>query len=137
MTPFIGPIFELITTVIDRLVPDKAAAEKAKLDMAVAIQSQEFQIQLEQIKVNAVEAASPSVLTSGWRPFIGWICGAGLAYVSILEPVLRFIAQVGFDYDGEFPVIDNTFMMQVLLGMLGLLGTMRTVEKVTHTEGNR
>jgi len=23
------------------------------------------------------EAASPNPLTSGWRPFIGWTCGAG------------------------------------------------------------
>src|SRR3989304_528488 len=55
MNPLLAPIFGLVGTVIDRLIPDKAAAEKAKLEMAGALQAQEFQIQIEQIRVNAEE----------------------------------------------------------------------------------
>lgn len=80
-----------------------------------------------QLDINKIEAASRSLFVSGWRPFVGWVCGFGLAYASIIEPIMRFIAKVN-DYAGTFPVIDTSITMQVLLGMLGL-GMMRTREK--------
>jgi hypothetical protein len=136
MNPLLGPIFSLVGTVIDRIVPDKAAAERAKLEMAAALQAQEFQIQIEQIKVNAEEAKSTNWFVAGGRPAIMWICGFALAYVSIIEPIGRFIAKVGFGYEGEFPVIDSDLTLQVLFGILGL-GAYRSVEKIKGVEANR
>ena len=57
-----------------------------------------------------------------------WIGAFALGYVSIVEPVMRFVAQVGFHYDGSFPAIDTTITMQVLFGLLGL-GVMRSFDK--------
>lgn len=128
MNPLFAPIFSLIDTVVDRLIPDKAAAAKAKLEMAAAIQTQEFQIQIEQIKVNANETNSTNWFVAGARPAIMWICGFALAYVSVLEPIARFVSKVWFGYDGEFPVIDTDITMQVLFGILGL-GGYRMYEK--------
>lgn len=136
MNPLLGPIFSLVGTVIDRIVPDKAAAERAKLEMAAAFQAQEFQIQIEQIKVNAEEAKSTNWFVAGGRPAIMWICGFALAYVSIIEPIGRFIAKVGFGYEGEFPVIDSDLTLQVLFGILGL-GAYRSVEKIKGVEASR
>jgi len=48
--------------------------------------------------------------------------------VAIFEPIGRFIAAVGFGYEGEFPVIDTTITMQILFGILGL-GAMRSYDK--------
>ena len=126
--PIIGPLLDIASKVIDRVIPDKAAAEKAKSAMAAEIQKDDTQLLLQQIQVNLVEAANPSLFVSGWRPFVGWVCGAGLAYVAILEPIIRFFALVIFKYQGAFPVIDTSLTMQVLLGMLGLAG-MRSFEK--------
>lgn len=136
MNPLLAPIFGLVGTVIDRLIPDKAAAEKAKLEMAAALQAQEFQIQIEQIKVNAEEAKSTNWFVAGARPAIMWVCGFALAYVSVIEPIARFVAKVGFGYEGEFPVIDTDLTMQVMFGILGL-GAARTLEKIKGSEGNR
>lgn len=136
MNPILAPIFGLVGTVIDRLIPDKAAAEKAKLEMAAALQSQEFQIQIEQIRVNTAEASSTNWFVAGARPAIMWVCGFALAYVSVLEPIFRFAAKVWFGYEGEFPVIDTDITMQVLYGILGL-GAARTFEKVKGAEKNR
>lgn len=136
MNPLLAPIFGLVGTVIDRLIPDKAAAEKAKLEMAAALQAQEFQIQIEQIKVNAEEAKSTNWFVAGARPAIMWVCGFALAYVSVIEPIARFVAKVGFGYEGEFPVIDTDLTMQVMFGILGL-GIYRTAEKIKGSEGNR
>ena len=67
----LAPLLDIASKVIDRVIPDKAAAEKAKLEMAATLQSQDFQTQLEQIKVNAEEAKSASLFVAGWRPFVG------------------------------------------------------------------
>lgn len=88
-----------------------------------------IKLQMGQIAVNAEEAKSASLFVAGWRPAIGWICGAALAYAAILEPVLRFLAAVVFSYVGTFPSIDTQLTMQVLVGMLGLAG-MRSFDKV-------
>lgn len=71
----LGSLFELTGKVLDKIFPDKDAADKAKLEMLKLQQQgefkqldQDFQLALEQIKVNAVEASSGSVFVSGGRP---------------------------------------------------------------------
>lgn len=128
MSPLLAPILSIAGKVIDRVVPDKAAAEKAKMEMEAALQSQEFQLALEQIKVNAEEAKSENWFVSGWRPACGWIGAFGLGYAAILEPMIRFVAKVGFGYAGAFPVLDTSITMQILFGILGL-GAYRAYEK--------
>ncbi len=80
-----------------------------------------------QLEINKVEASHKSIFVAGWRPFVGWVCGFGLLYATMLEPIMRFAA-VMFGYSGEFPEIDTTLTMQVLVGMLGLVAA-RTREK--------
>ena len=127
LSPF-TPIVEIVGTVIDKVIPDKAAAQKAKDEFAAAQQGQEFQLALEQIKVNVAEAASPSLFVAGWRPSVGWVCSAAFAYVAVIEPIGRFVAEVGFGYKGAFPQIDTMLTLQVLGGILGL-GGLRSFEK--------
>lgn len=95
----------------------------------------QIQLQLAQIGVNNEEAKSVNLFIAGWRPFLGWIGGFALAYVSIIEPIMRFVAKMN-GYTGDFPVINTEITFQVLSGMLGI-GIMRTVEKVKNAEGNR
>ncbi len=123
---------------ISRIWPDpvKQAEEQRKLaELAqkgdLAAMSAEVNLLLGQIGINAKEAEHKSIFISGWRPFVGWVCGFGLAYASIIEPLMRFSATL-WGYTGDFPVIDTTITMQVLLGMLGL-GAMRTKEKKDGT----
>ena len=123
----LGPIVDTVGKIIDRVIPDKAAAEKAKLEFAAAQQSQDFQIALEQIKVNLEEAKHPSLFVSGWRPAVGWVGASGLAYAAILEPLARFVAALA-GYSGAFPTLDTTITMQVLFALLGL-GAYRSFEK--------
>ena len=136
-------LFDLGKGLIDRLFPDPAAKAAAQLELlrmeqtgALAQLAAETDLAKLQVQVNLEEAKSANWFVAGWRPFIGWTCGCGLAYVSIIEPLARFAAQVWFHYTGSFPVIDTTITMQVLLGMLGLAAA-RTVEKVKNVEGHR
>lgn len=134
MSPLIAPILGIVGKIFDRVIPDKAASEKAKLEMEVALQSQDFQLALEQIKVNVEEAKSTNWFTSGWRPACGWIGAFALGYAAVLEPFVRFVAVVGFGYKGSFPVLDTTITMQILFGILGL-GAYRSYEKVKKNGG--
>ena len=139
----ISGLFSAAQSLIERFFPDpekKAAAQLELLKMQqngdLAQLAAETDLAKLQVQVNLEEAKSASWFVAGWRPFIGWICGCGLAYVSIIEPVARFAAQVWFHYTGSFPVIDTTITMQVLLGMLGLAAA-RTMEKVKNVESKR
>lgn len=111
----------LVNTVVSRVWPDASEADRQKAAMALA----ELQAQTD---INKAEASNPSVFVSGWRPFVGWVCGIALCYASLIEPLLRFLAVVIFGYGGAFPEIDTQLTFQVLIGLLGL-GVMRTVEK--------
>lgn len=125
MNPLLlGGIVETVGKIADDLFTSDEERAKAELDAYTA----ETDRLANQTRINEIEAGSSSSFTSGWRPFVGWTCGLALAYVSVLEPVARFVSQVFFGYTGAFPVIDTDLTLQVLLGMLGL-GGLRTFEK--------
>ena len=125
----ISAVSTLADDVVKRVWPDATELEKAKLVQATQEMQNQYQLILGQLEINKVEAASTSLFVSGWRPAVGWVCVAGMAYVAILEPLARFLAVVGFAYAGVFPVIDTTITSQILFGILGL-GAARTVEKI-------
>ena len=123
-----------IKSVIDRVIPDKAAAEKAKQELESSESKAVFANALAQIAVNQEEAKSANWFVAGWRPACGWIGALALGYAAVVEPFARFIAKVGFDYAGAFPVLDTTITMQILFGILGL-GAYRSYEKVKKNGG--
>jgi len=129
-------LFDLGKGLIDRLFPDPAAKAAAQLELLKMQQAGELaQLAAEtdlaklQIQTNIEEAKSTNWWVAGWRPAIGWVCGAGLAYAALVEPFARFAAKVWFGYAGDFPVIDTDLTLQVMMGMLGL-GAMRSVERI-------
>jgi hypothetical protein len=124
------PITAIVTVgsqLIERLFPDPAQAAEAKLKLVELQQNGDLAAIAGQMDINKVEASNTSVFVSGWRPFVGWVCGFGLGYVAIIEPIARFVATMT-GYTGAFPAIDTTLTMQVLIGMLGL-GGLRSLDK--------
>ena len=91
-----------------------------------------MQLIIAQTEINKIEASSSDRFVSGWRPFVGWVCGTALAYQFIAEPLLRFIAQVVFKYGGTFPVLQLGELNTILIGLLGL-GAMRSFDKTKGT----
>ena len=139
----ISGLFSAAQSLIERFFPDpekQAEAQRALLQMQqngeLAQLAAETDLAKLQLQVNVEEAKSTNWFVAGWRPGIGWVCGAGLAYASLIEPFARFIAKVWFGYTGEFPVISTDLTLQILMGMLGL-GAMRSVEKIKSSESNR
>lgn len=124
-----------ISSLIDKLIPDKQAAAQAKIDLlkeenAHALEEMRLALQADtnQTDINKVEAANTSIFVSGWRPFIGWVCGVAFGYHFIIQPLLAFsIANTGGDV--KLPQFDMDALFTVLMGMLGL-GSLRTIEKI-------
>ena len=118
----IGAVADLATTVVNKIWPDKSEQERQQLASALAIVQ-------GQLDANKIEAASPSVWTSGWRPGVGWICVAALAMQYVARPLISWIAAVSGHPLPVLPGIDDN-LWQLLVGLLGL-GGLRTFEKVS------
>lgn len=95
---------------------------------ALALQADQA-INEGQMKINEIEAASPSLFKSGWRPATAWMCIAGFAYMSLIRPLLPWTLQVFGQTVPPMPPIDTAILIQLLAGLLGL-GGFRTFEKV-------
>jgi hypothetical protein len=87
----------------------------------------EFVANKTQNEINLQEAKHPNIFVSGWRPFIGWTCGAGILYNFVLNPIGIWILKL---YGVEIipPPLDIGSLMTLVLSLLGL-GGMRTYEK--------
>lgn len=123
----VGDTLDKLFTSDDERLERKLESDKAQMAYDLEIAKLDAQALQNQTEINKIEAASSSLFVSGWRPAVGWCCCFALAYAAIIEPLGRFIASLG-GYTGEFPHIDTSITMQVLLGMLGL-GGMRSFEK--------
>jgi hypothetical protein len=132
----LGSVFTFGTAVIDKLFPDKDAADKAKLEMLRLQQEgafKELELQFENAKsqtlVNIEEAKSGGLLNK-WRGGVGWVCVLAYAYNYFFMPLLAWGAK-WLDPAGAPPMIalETGDLTTLLLGMLGL-GGMRVYEKV-------
>lgn len=122
------PFLDVAGRVLDRILPDKAAADKAKAELALELQREDVQLALAQIDVNKVEAASSDKFTSRARPFILYVCGVAFAYHFVLQPLLAFCI-VNMGYQLTLPDFDMESLSTVLYSILGL-GGMRSVERL-------
>ena len=78
---------------------------------------------MAQIELNKIEATHRSVFVAGWRPFMGWIGGLGLANMFLVNPWIQwFTGEIG-------PNLPEGIIMELVFALLGL-GTLRTIEKI-------
>jgi hypothetical protein len=129
VSTLIGPI----TGLISKFVPDKDKAAELAHDIATLADKQAHDQIMAQLAVNKVEAAHKSLFVSGWRPAVGWVCVAGMAFNFIVVPMLGPIFDAYSSVNLE--LLELEMMMPVLLGMLGL-GSMRTAEKMKNVARN-
>lgn len=126
------PVFSQL---LDKILPDKGAADAAKLELLKMAQQGELAqinadvtIATAQAEINKVEASSSSLFIAGWRPACGWLCVLAIGFKFIGGPLLFMVGQA-VGHPMELPRIDTEELWPLLLGMLGL-GGLRTIEKV-------
>jgi hypothetical protein len=110
--------------VLDKFIPDPAEKAKAEGELRSALLAWDQM----QASVNAEEAKSSNVFVAGWRPFVGWTCGASFALNVVILPLLNFVIVANGGQAVVIPM-DTNLIMSTLFGMLGL-GGLRTFEKI-------
>jgi hypothetical protein len=149
-----GSIADLLKVGIEKIWPDPADKAKAQAALLEAQNAglfkqmdQDFQLALEQIKTNAIEAASPSMFVAGWRPAVGWVGAVSLGMVYIPKALTLCSVWVyqaiviihNWDGHGQlalpaYPDLGITDLLGLLGALLGI-GTMRTIEKTKGVLG--
>ena len=119
---------EGIKQTLSGMTPEQLlTAKKLDIEFQQFCMDNSIKLDLAQINVNLAEAQSTDKFTSRGRPAAIWVGVFGLAYAAIIEPFMRFIAQVVFGYAGAFPEVNTEITVTILLGLLGLSG-LRSVD---------
>lgn len=118
-----------VQPILDKFIPDAQQRVEAEQLLFKSLLASD----LAQVELNKVEAQHADLFVSGWRPFIGWICGASLAYAvigySFLNWALIAINPYTAHEIGQLPAPDTTITLEILMALLGL-GGLRTYEKI-------
>lgn len=138
-----GKLLDGVNGVIDRIKgssPEDAAKLKELIEThgaefrAAELQQQNLILQAAvdeargQVAINTAEAQSGNRFDSGWRPFIGWVCGVAVAVEVVVAPLSMFAAALA-GRPVQFPKMDMPTVLSILIPMLGI-GAYRTVEKL-------
>jgi len=130
----LGSLLELGGRLIDKLIPDPKAKAEAILKLKeleqagdLAQLNADLAVMTAQSDINKIEAASPDRFVAGWRPFIGWVCGAALAVQLVLMPLGMWGATLA-GHPVPAPKMDTELLTTMVISMLGL-GGMRSFEK--------
>ena len=134
MLGLLGSLLPVATSIIDKVVPDKNAAKKAKLDMEKELTTAFNKANLAQIETNKIQASHPSIFVSGARPAIMWICAFGLGWQFVFQPVAVWVLALSAS-DVVLPIIETEGLMSLTLALLGL-GGMRSFEKSKGVQRN-
>ncbi len=133
MIPIVTALLPALGTLIDRLIPDRAAAEKAKAEMEQQLVTAANAAAMAQVEVNKIEAGHSSVFVAGWRPAIGWVCAASMAlyYIPMALVGTALWAWACIQAGAVVPrpemgIVEIIGLVTSLLGM----GTLRTTEKL-------
>ena len=118
MIGVLSSLLPVATNILDRVIPDKNAAQKAKLEMEKELTTAFNKANLAQIETNKVQAAHPSLFVAGARPAIMWIWGMAVAGVDVV-----------------LPIIETEGLMSLTMALLGL-GGMRSFEKSKGVQRN-
>lgn len=117
------------------LDPNKQAELLAQ-SQAIAAQLEQgiMAAQQGQIDINKIDASSGKWWQSGWRPYIGWVCGTVIALYYIPQSIVSVIVWVMMLQANSwklvpFPItFDFTQLIVLTLNLLGL-GYLRSQDK--------
>ena len=120
LMPILGKVLDFI--------PDGNARARAEAEFQRALLDAAVKADADNREINKAEAQHGSIFVAGWRPFIGWICGAALAFNYLARPFWVWIAATWFPAAPVPPGLDG-MLWELMLGMLGI-GGLRTLEKM-------
>jgi hypothetical protein len=120
MIPIIAALTPLLGTVVERLIPDKAEAEKIKSEIALQAATVEADIQKSILELAKEDAKTGK---GGFRWGAGWLCITALGWTWVLHPILTWVLAITAPEITPPPnIIGAEMAYSMLIGMLGLAG---------------
>jgi hypothetical protein len=105
--------------VLNKFIPDPDAKIKAEAELRQNL----MEWDQGQQETNTAEAENRNLFVAGWRPWIGWVCGAAL-----VSPLAVWVFDLAGHPIPRPPTLDD-MLWQLMFGMLGM-GGLRTFEKI-------
>ena len=128
----IGSIIEGVGKIADDLITSDE--ERARTDLL--LKKVEAEWVRGQLDVNKTEAEHKSIFVAGWRPAIGWVGAAAMAYQFLLYPLLTWVVALAGSDITPPELGDTEALYPIILGMLGI-GGMRSFDKSRGTHTNK
>lgn len=117
--PVIAALGPILGTVIDRVIPDKAEAERVKAEIDQKAAQVEADIQKGILDLAKEDAKSGK---GGYRWGAGWLCVTSLGYAWIIRDLIIWATLIaGLDIPAP-PDLPSEAQYAMLTGMLGLAG---------------
>lgn len=109
---------EAIGGVLDKLF----TSDEEKAQAAIVLEKLRQHPNDLQAAITKIEASHRSLFVAGGRPFIIWVCGIGLCFTFIVNPIFQwFTGHLG-------PNLPMKYIIDLVYALLGL-GAFRTIEK--------
>jgi len=118
-------VSDLVTAAITRIWPDAEKKQEALTAFASLKESDDFQAQVAQLKINLADAQSGNLFQAGWRPALAWSCVMSFIYHYLFFPIAAHYVTVS-DIDA------NSFGL--MMGVLTVLIGARTYDKSKGTD---
>lgn len=119
MVPIVAALAPLLGTVVERLIPDKAEAEKIKSEIALQAATVEADIQKSILELAKEDAKSGK---GGFRWGAGWLCIVALGWAWVAQPILTWVLAIVAPDTTPPPGVNSELAYSMLVGMLGLAG---------------
>lgn len=112
-------------------IPDENLRRRLETDL----EKSKIGLNEKMMSVLTADVQHSSLFVAGWRPFIGWICGIGIAFSFLVLPVFNFVLLRLAENPADVSLLklDVGFLSQLVLAMLGMAG-LRTYEKKNGVE---
>ena len=127
----VGGVIDGLAKGLDSLFTSDEERAKAKLALQVELQKPHIM----QAMANIHEAQHPNWFVAGWRPAIGWLCGACLGYHWLIKDfiviMITLLSERASEIIPMMPTIDSGEITGLVLALLGL-GGLRTYEKLNN-----
>ena len=119
---------------VGKVASDLITTDKERIELELEGKRIDQATDLAQMEVNKTEAQNQNLFVSGWRPAVGWVGAAAMAYQFLFYPLLVWAwvwlqaEQIVPKEVSPPPVLDTEALWVILSGMLGIAG-MRSFEK--------
>lgn len=132
-----GGLVQSVGNIVDDLHTSEAEKREADLKELQEVNK----LLTGQLEVNKVEASHASIFVAGWRPFIGWICGASLGLYYIPKAIMMtgmwayaaWKLVMAWNGQGGMPALPEYPDFGVW-DLIGLVGTMLGMATIRHRE---